>query len=166
MNISVDEFFSRPAEQLVLEGYRYRSNGYALESIRPWEAARALFLDKLGVDNGRRALSSLSNFISILGACASCPLKTFPYGARHLCRDEVLILGLISSIQYDDPDLTSFCLKLLSCPSQCDHVAAAAGEFALVLKAMNKILLPIPKQVIENILSGEKATLPPKVTLH
>lgn len=166
MNISVDEFFSRPAEQLVLEGYRYWSKGYALGSIGPWEAARAMFLDKLGVDNGRRALSSLSNFISILGACATCPLKTYPYGARHLCRDEVLILGLISGIQYDDPESTSLCLKYLSCPSQCDNVATAAGEFALVLKTMNKILLPIPRQVIENVVSGEKFSHPLKSTLH
>ena len=166
MNISVDEFFSRPAEQLVLEGYRYWSKGYALGSIVPWEAARAMFLDNLGNDNGRRALSSLSNFVSILGNCASCPLKTYPYGARHLCGDEVLILGLISGIQYDDLESTSLCLELLSCPSQCDHVATAAGEFALVLKTMNKILLPIPKQVIESVVSGAKHAHPAKSTLH
>ena len=165
MNMPDDEYFSRPAEQLVLEGYRYWSNGYALGSIQPWEAARALFINKLGNLNGRRALSSLSNFISVLGTCATCPLKTYPYGARHLCRDEVLILGLIAGIQYDDKQMTNLCLRHLSCPTQCDHVAVAAGEFALVLKTMNKVLMPIPLEVIQQVIKGEPFNHQ-QITLH
>lgn len=165
-DVTVDEFLSRPAEQLVLEGYRYWTNGYALGSIGPWEAARKLFASTLGEENGRRALSSLSYFISVLGKCSNCPLKTHPYGARQLCQDEILILGLISGIQYDDPTATFLCLKHLSCSSQCEDVATAAGEFALVLKSMNKLLLPIPSHVIRNVISGKNPNHAIQNTLH
>ena len=163
---SSQKLLERPAEKLVLEGYRHWANGYALRSIEPWEGAKKLFLSTLGVENGRRALSSLSNFISILGTCASCPLKTFPYGTHHLCNDEVLILGLISGIQYDDPTTIFLCLKHLSCETQCDKVAEAAGEFALELKTMNKLLLPIPIEIIRGIISGENINQTSKAKLH
>ena len=35
--------------------------------------------------------------------CAACPLRSFPFGAHHVCRDECVALGLIAALQHDDP---------------------------------------------------------------
>ena len=62
-------------------------------------------------------------------------------------------MGLIAGIQNNDEEATSLCLTELSCATRCDEVALAAGSFALVLRGLDKNLLPIPASVLRDILA-------------
>ena len=96
-------YFERPPERLVLEGYRRWLAGYDSGSVTPWEMTQALYEELLGAAEGRRVLAELSHFVRTLRQCAACPLRSFPFGAHHVCRDECLALGLIAALQHDDP---------------------------------------------------------------
>lgn len=158
MTWKMEHCVSRPAEQLVVEGYRYWANGYVTRSIDPWEEAWKLFSSQLGSRDGSTALTSLSLFVRTLGACASCPLKTYPYGANLLCKTEYLVLGLISALQSNDKELTDMCLNNLSCPNRCSEITIAADTFAATLSGFDKKLLPIPIGVISEVLSSQDNT--------
>lgn len=148
-----ERYFNRPPERLVLDGYRYWTFGFMAGEMDSWQAAWGLYSSTLGAQNGRAALDALSNFVKTLGICAACPLRMFKQGSPHICRDETLVLGLISAIQYGDDVATEFCLKHLSCATRCEEVSAAAANFALTLKALDTLLAPIPLQIIENAIS-------------
>lgn len=145
-------YFQRPAERLVLEGYRHWSCGAAMADRGAWERACELYHGILGDRGATTAVQALSEFVSTLGRCATCPLKTFESGSRHICRDEVLVMGLIAGIQNRDDEAAELCLTQLSCETRCDEVALAAGSFALVLRGLDKMLLPIPASVVRDIL--------------
>ena len=95
-------YFERPPERLVLEGYRRWLAGYDSGSVTPWEMTQALYEELLGAAEGRRVLAELSHFVRTLRQCAACPLRSFPFGAHHVCRDECVALGLIAALQHDD----------------------------------------------------------------
>lgn len=151
-------YFARPPERLVLEGYRHWTFGVATGSRDPWQHAAGLYHEILG-ERGQTAVHALSEFVLTLGRCATCPLRTFASGSHHVCRDEVLVMGLIAGIQNDDSAAAELCLTELSCATRCDEVALAAGSFALVLRGLDKTLLPIPAHVVRDILARSSATL-------
>ena len=95
-------YFERPPERLVLEGYRRWLAGYDSGSVTPWEMTQALYEELLGAAEGRHVLAELSHFVRTLRQCAACPLRSFPFGAHHVCRDECVALGLIAALQHDD----------------------------------------------------------------
>ena len=145
-------YFNREPEKLVLDGYRYWTFGVANGTMDSWQDAWNLYSGVLGSQNGRAALNALSHFIKTLGRCASCPLRMFRQGSVHICRDETIILGLIASVQHADHKTVELCLNAISCDTRCEEVATAAADFALTLKALDQILLPIPLQAIEDVL--------------
>lgn len=147
-----DSYFERPAEKLVLEGYRCWTRGYVMRSTEPWTDAQLLYRGMLGDANGEQAIIALAGFVKTLGQCAICPLRMFKSGSRFICRDETLVMGLIAGIQNGDQPAVEFSLKELCCPNLCEDVAMAAGVFALELKAMDKIMMPIPAHVLARII--------------
>ncbi|WP_271895524.1 hypothetical protein [Candidatus Phyllobacterium onerii] len=146
-------YFDRTPEKLVLEGYRRWTAGFETGSVIAWEMAFGLYCELLGTRNGNRALSELSFFIRTLRHCALCPLKTFPFGSHHVCREECMTLGLIAGIQNCDMVAARTCLNAMACPSRHEEVENAAIGFAETLAEMDQMLLPIPKSAIEDIIS-------------
>ena len=146
-------YFDRTPEKLVLEGYRRWTAGFETGSVIAWEMAYGLYSELLGTRNGNRALSELSFFIRTLRHCALCPLKTFPFGSHHVCREECMTLGLIAGIQNCDMVAARTCLNAMACPSRQEEVENAAISFAETLAEMDQMLLPIPKSAIEDIIS-------------
>jgi hypothetical protein len=151
-------YFARPPERLVLEGYRHWTFSLATGSGEARQRAAGLYRDILGERGAAAAVHALSDFTATLGRCASCPLKTFESGSHHVCRDEVLVMGLIAGIQNHDHAAAELCLTELSCATRCDEVAMAAGSFALMLRGLDKTLLPIPAHVVRDILARSRAT--------
>ncbi|WP_421855389.1 hypothetical protein [Oricola sp.] len=151
-------YFAQPAERLVLEGYRHWAAGKATGDVRAQEAAVDLYLDILGHRGSKTAIYALSAFIGALGRCAACPLRTFEAGSPHICRDEVMVMGLVAGIQNHDDQAVETCLSALTCRSRCEEVALAAGSFALVLRGLGKVLQPIPAPVISEILHRSAMT--------
>ncbi|MDR6632188.1 hypothetical protein J2X72_000959 [Phyllobacterium sp. 1468] len=148
-----DRYFDRTPEKLVLEGYRRWTAGFETGSVIAWEMSYGLYSELLGTRNGNRALSELSFFIRTLRHCALCPLKTFPFGSHHVCREECMTLGLIAGIQNCDMVAARTCLNAMACPSRHEEVENAAIGFAETLAEMDQMLLPIPKSAIVDIIS-------------
>lgn len=167
-----ERYFNRPPERLVLDGYRYWTFGFIAGEMEPWQDAWGLYSKTLGVKNGRAALDALSKFIQTLGACSTCPLRMFKQGSPHICKDETLVLGLVSAIQNGDKTAIELCLSHLTCETRCEEVSIAAANFALILKALDTVLAPIPVRVIENavLLSARQMEFtipdPQSRTLH
>lgn len=145
-------YLDRPAEMLVLEGYRNWTDGILRQSKDPWWKARMLYSSELGATDGPQTFQALSDFIETLGLCANSPLKTQPTGSEGLCRDEVLILGLIAGIQHGDESAIRVCVDTLSCASSHNRVMLMAGTFASLLKLSNLTLFPIPASVLMKII--------------
>lgn len=152
-------YFERPAEKLVLEGYRHWTAGFDTGSVVPWEMAWGLYSEILGNSAARVALAELSHFIRTLGRCAHCPLRAFPFGAHHICREECLTLGLIAANQHEDMRAEELCLGALACASRAREAGEAARDFAAALSGFGQKLLPIPAGVIEDILMRARMPL-------
>lgn len=154
-------YFERPPEKLVLEGYRRWMAGFETGSVVPWELTFSLYTGLLGSERGRRALSELSHFVRTLRSCAACPLRSFPFGAHHICRDECLTMGLVAALQHDDQGAARLCLAAMACPALGGELVTAARGFAETLADLDQVLLPIPSQAIEDILNRAK-----RATIH
>jgi hypothetical protein len=150
-------YFDRPPERLVLEGYRRWLAGFESGSVTPWEMAEALYEELLGAAEGRRVVAELSHFVRTLRRCAACPLRSFPFNAHHVCRDECLALGLIAALQHEDEGAAATCLSAIACPALSVDVAAAASAYADALAAARHYLLPIPQSAIEDVLYRSRA---------
>jgi len=146
-------YFERTPERLVLEGYRRWLAGFETGSVAPWELAFSLYSELLGPSAGRRAMSELSHFVRTLRQCAACPLRSFPFGAHHVCREECITLGLIAAIQHGQEETARLCLDAVACRPLQKSVGEAAGGFAETLSDLDQQLLPIPQSAIEDVLS-------------
>lgn len=156
----VDCYFERPPERLVLEGYRRWMAGFETGSVAPWETAWVVYAEVLGPAEARRALGELSYFIRTLRQCAACPLRSFPFGARHICRDECLTLGLVAALQNGDSSAAQKCIDAITCPAFSPNVGEAADGFARALSECEQHLLPIPLAAIEDVLArARRATV-------
>lgn len=146
-------YFERPPEKLVLEGYRRWMAGFETGSVAPWETAWGVYAEVLGPVEARRALAELSYFVRVLRQCAACPLRSFPFGAHHICRDECMTLGLIAGLQNGDSGVAERCLGIFACPAMAGPVSEAAADFARTLSDCEQRLLPIPLSAIEDVLA-------------
>jgi hypothetical protein len=149
-------YFERPPEKLVLEGYRCWLVGFESGSVLPWEMAGTLYEELLGAADGRRVVAELSHFVRTLRRCAACPLRSFPFNAHHVCRDECLALGLIAALQHDDAAAAQTCLSAIACPRLLAHVCEAASCYADALAGARHYLLPIPQSAIEDVLTRSR----------
>lgn len=136
----------------MLEGYRRWATGYASGNTDHWNEVWNFYAKELGAKDGRHALNALISFVKKTAICAKCPLRMFKVDSTHICRDEALILCLISSMQTGDEATTELCLANLACATRCQEVAMEAANFALVLRSFKQVLQPIPAQVITEIL--------------
>lgn len=145
-------YFERLPEKLVLEGYRRWTAGFETGSIVPWEMAWVLYNGALGWSPAKQAIGELSHFIRVLRQCALCPLRSFPFDSHHVCREEFLILGLISALQNGDLRLLEICINAIACTRRCDDVTEAARGFSEILAEFSQTLLPISVQAIDSAL--------------
>lgn len=155
---TAQDYLERPPEKLVLEGYRHWTYGYVARSTAPWTEAQRLYRGMLGEADGERAIIALAGFVKTLGACAACPLKTVRSGAPFICRDETLVMGLIAGIQNADQPAVEFCLTNLCCRNTCDAVAMAAGDFAINLRSMDQVMVPIPVHALADCMDRAAST--------
>lgn len=108
-------------------------------------------------------MSGLERLIGNLGACANCPLRFLCQGSKHLCRDECLILGLVSGLQNGDEEAALLSAQFLSSSSQAPELLSAAAEFAMTLKFAGQQLLPIHAHTVDQVGGSTHA---PHPTLH
>lgn len=145
------QYLDNVPETLVLKGYRHWTIGIATKNAEHWNEAWNLFATMLDRASARPCMDALIIFVKTLGVCAACPLRTLQPSCEGLCRDECLVLGLISGLQHGDEEAVEFCLTTLTCPTKCHEVAFAAAEFAMALKASGFYLVPIPARTLTTI---------------
>jgi len=162
-NISAGTYLARPAERLVLEGYRGWTWTLARASREPLTRTCRLYRSELGEHAGP-VLEALKGFALALGLGTTRSLKMCCAEAPALCLDEVLVLGLIAAIQHSDEQGTDWCLARLSHPLLFEPLSLAAGSYALLLRGLGRTLLPIPLGILEAVELGNAA--PDKNTVH
>jgi hypothetical protein len=145
------DYLARQPEHLVLHGYRCWTRGAATASRVPWIEAEDLYMNALGERSGRAALDALADFVGTTGLCARCPLRMLRPGARALCRDEALVLGLISALQNGDDAASGFCVAALADDRVAGHVEATAATYAVILKSSGSRLLPVPLEILRGV---------------
>lgn len=150
-------YFDRPPEKLVLDGYRHLIRAAALSSKKQLTQAQLLYRGVLGDEDGEKAILALAKFVRTLGQCAACPLNVFNVGSRFICRDETLVMAMIAGVQNADEPTVTFCLEKLCSHDHRDRAILAAGAFALTLKYMDQVMLPIPVHVVERVLTRSRS---------
>ena len=123
-------YLARDAEGLVIGGYRGWLGFAAERDIAMLDAIWSAFNRKLDANCARLAMSGLEKLIRQLGVCATCPLRFHCQGARHLCRDECLMLALISGLQNGEDETAYLSAGALTSNARAFEVLAAASEFA------------------------------------
>jgi len=151
MNCQGHSYLARQPERLVVQGYRHMLAGCVSRDGEHWRLVRELYFGRLGEDDGRLALAALGEFVAALGRCATCPLRFFPAATDCICRDECLVLGLVSGIQNGDEDGPRQAAKVLSCRRRQGDLLNQAGGFAMTLKLFGQTLLPVPGHVVADI---------------
>ncbi|PWW01966.1 hypothetical protein DFR52_102631 [Hoeflea marina] len=163
-------YLARPPERLVLEGYRHWTHGLSQRSPDRVEALATLYDAALGPRDAGPVLSAFQDFICIAGLCARCPLRMMASGCVGLCRDEALILGIVSGLQHDDNEATAVCLRAIAHPARADQMAFSAGAYAFLLRGRGLTLMPIPTGALEGVLSPNRhpdaAEMRSGTTLH
>ncbi|GIL00173.1 MAG: hypothetical protein BroJett030_00720 [Alphaproteobacteria bacterium] len=160
MSRRVRSYLSRPPERLVVGGYRHWLTGCATGTLTHWLAARDLYTSLLAADGADMALAALGNFVATLGRCATCPLRFLPSGTDCVCRDEGLVLGLVAGIQCGDEEALHCAAAALACRRRRDEMLVEAGAYALMLKSLGQLLMPIPADAIAGIAPGSPAVAP------
>lgn len=151
----VSTYLNRSPERLVLEGYRCWTAACIEQNTQMLDRCWSLYEGSMPGASAKLAFQALGDFIETLGRCASCPLKTHLSGAKAVCRDEVLVLGLIAALQIGDDQTAELCLAPLGCPAQRLHIRHAALSFATILKGLGQKLVPIPASVVERLQAAE-----------
>ncbi len=150
-------YLERRPESLVVGGYR-RIVDCALAGDTPQgrvaaDALQQMHRDCLGPAESRIVVDGLTHFVGTLSRCAACPLRAFPTESSHLCRDECLILALISALQHGDESAGRTMACALTCPARSVETLAASGDYAMRMKMFGQVLLPVPLSAVSALLS-------------
>lgn len=154
---------ARQPESLVVGGYRGWLHFASERNAAHLREVRSDYVRHLGEHAGVAAMSGLERLIGNLGACANCPLRFLCQGSKHLCREECLMLGLVSGLQNGDEDAALLSAQFLSSPGQAPELLSAAAEFAMTLKFAGQQLLPIHAHTVGQFGGATRA---PQPTLH
>ena len=152
MNCQERQFSLRSAESLVLDGYRHWTTGLIEQDQNYMEQAVARYKAVVGQLKGLLLYDALMQFTCALGKCARSTLSTCEIGCVSVCRDEALILGLLSGLQHQDETAITLCLDGLISRPRFDEFLKAAEVFAWTLRDVDETLLPIPAPTIKAIL--------------
>lgn len=156
-------FLARKPENLVVCGYRGWLHFASERNLARLQAVQADYIRHLGEQVGTAAMTGLERLIGNLGACANCPLHFFCQGSQHLCREECLILGLVSGLQNGEEEAALLSARHLSSEDRAPVLLRTAAEFAMTLKFAGQQLLPIHAHTVDQIGGAGRANQP---TLH
>lgn len=164
-----EDYLNRPAERLVIEGYRLLAGATSDGGTPSLSGTLCLYQNELGVSAGAEAAAALERFMTSLKACAINPLTAYRPGSRFISPDEVLVLGIICGIQHWDEQIFRVCLTQLCAKTDLLKVAASAETFAMTLRNCGVILTPLPLSLrarITHLSETKRHTSTGATTLH
>ncbi|MEL6201108.1 MAG: hypothetical protein AAFR39_01980 [Pseudomonadota bacterium] len=138
-------------EQLAVDAYRHWLLGLLDNDETQFSLVWINHRNALGEGLSRLAMEGLHTMVAQLDACANCPMRFMKPKSRHLCRDEFLILGLISGIHNGQDRVSWKCASHLTCPALASQLIGAAGQYAAPLKAGGKSLMPFPQSMMSEL---------------
>ena len=143
--------FDRLPERLVLEGFRRWMAGYSTGDLGHWEEAWNLHASSLGTRDARVVVDRLAKFVRTVRDWSICPINCFPGGCRHICRSECFALAMVASSQNQDLDSLASAMRHLLDPDGHEEAMLPALAYAEAMKESDLMLMPVPKNVIDEI---------------
>ncbi len=152
-------YIERPAERLVVTGYRRWLYTMVHEDMSHIDDLFNAYQSLLGQQVARDALRCLVRALHQLKSNPCRSLNFLAPDCCHLCCDERMVLNLIAAIQHgDDRGLKSSLDGLIGVSEDEEeeqsrrlNIMRSISEFALLLKVSGLILLPIPFMDLEHL---------------
>ncbi|WP_051630996.1 hypothetical protein [Afifella pfennigii] len=151
-------YLIRPAESLVVNGFRLWVGGYQEGEIERWNEAWNLFAERLGEDEARDAVSQLAHWVRAVFHWRIDPIRCFASGCPHIGRDECLAVSMIAACQNRDGACLDYCLERFCGFADRKEPLEAALSFASVLDARGQRLMPVPCEVLRGLLEAPART--------
>ena len=158
-----DDLFAYRPERLVVSGLRCTMAGYDLGDPECWNCLWDIYVAEVGAATTRRLMGELQYWVRGVRSAADHTLTYYPMGCRHVCRDECLLLTLLSALQHKDESCAGCALRALCGSSDKEQVQSMRGlsqAFAGALLAAGEILLPVPLPVLRTIIEAPKPGKP------
>ncbi len=159
----------RPAERLVIKGFRCWVAGYEFGDIDCWETAWDIYLEILGSEQAKPVLSALQYWVRTLRLVSVRKVQCFPHCCNHLNHDERMTLSSISASQCDDPSSMRASLHHLSglnAGAELDLLTDAANGFSSALTNAGQFLMPVRLDKIEAFATSSSSFNTDRQTKH
>ncbi len=153
-NETAPTLFDYKPERLVVTGYRCAMAGYEHGDAECWDTLWQHYVADGGLDFARDVMGSLQYWVRSLRQEAG-NRTYYPNSCRMVCRDECLVLALLSAKQYEDHDVAQFVLQQLVPENDSDAQTVldeSFGDFATTLERCGQKLMAVPFQVIQSIV--------------
>lgn len=158
LGAGTERLLDRPAERLVVVGFRCWMAGYEYGSIECWEVAWNEYAGDLGAARARRAFGDLQYWIRATRDASQRTIACFPHCCRCVCRDECMALSVIAALQMGDARLARTAAHHLTGARQTHEIDAmleAGAAFAAALIEADRRLLPITRAVVDAIAAHD-----------
>lgn len=154
-----DDLFAYRPERLVVSGLRCTMAGYDLGDPECWNCLWDIYVAEVGAPTTRRLMGELQYWVRGVRAAADHSLTYYPMGCRHVCRDECLLLTLLSALQHENDRCAGCALGALcghSDEKQILSMREPSRAFAEALLDAGEVLLPVPLPVLQTIIGAPK----------
>lgn len=148
------DLLSRPAERLVITGFRNFMAACEFGDLACWEAVWDSCLDALGAPGARRMVGELQYWGRALRHHAGRPIAYYPQGCRFLCHDECMALSMLAAAQAGDEATARRAARYLSGRAEPAVLAGmwqASLPFAEALAGEGLALYPVTSEVVDSI---------------
>lgn len=169
LGATTERLLDRPAERLVVVGFRSWMAGYEHGSIECWEVAWNAFAGDLGAVRARRAFGDLQYWIRTIRDATRRTIECFPHCCRCVCRDECMALSVVSALQMGDRTLARAAAVHLTEAShahEIDLMLEAGAAFASALVEAERRLLPVTRAVVDTIANHTAEPRPGDRLIH
>ncbi|WP_421694039.1 hypothetical protein [Aestuariivirga sp.] len=157
---TTQDLLSRPAERLVLVGFRNLMAATELGDMACWEAVWQHYIAVLGSSGARRMVGELQYWARSLRRHAERPLTYYPHCCRHLCHDECMALSMVSAAQAGDETTGLLAARYLTGTAAADRLCEvwqATLPFAQALNLQGQAMFPVTAEVVESIFAMQQA---------
>lgn len=152
---TVPDLLSRPAERLVVSGFRNLMAASEFGDFACWEAVWQGYQDELGARGARRLVGELQYWVRALRAHAERPLAYYPQCCRFLCHDECMALSMVAAAQANDETTVRLAARHLTgqaAPGPLGALWHATLPFAEALETAGHAMYPVSADVVDSIV--------------
>jgi hypothetical protein len=165
------DLLARPAERLVISGYRNMMAAYELGDGACWEEIWHSFTHELGSRAARRTVGEVQYWVRTLRANSERPLAFFPNRSLQLCEDECIALSLVAAAQTGDCEAGCLAAGMLIGTEEAlrvNDVWQASSHLATALHCSGQVMHACPRTVIRMLgnAAGPEPSAHARTTLN